>query len=329
MPEQAPGNTHPSNGDSRTAIDQLFLNSAHGSNQWWRWVAGLVVVILMWVGVGAIGLVLVGCRFLGATNIFGLDCSSAEGLTGDGSVIAQLVLAGLGFAVGLVGIWLVVKFIHRKELIRVVTGRTSFDFSRYLHGLLAALFLALLLFLFNRYVLQVEMTYHPPGCEFLLFVPVAIVLVPIQSGFEEVFFRGYILQGIMLLVRNKVVLAVASGLIFALPHIVNPEAGEYGLVPFLAALVANGIFFGILVLLDGGIELAAGYHAMNNFFLGAVANTEVAAIETPALFLIKIDSYDLFPNVFMDVAVFVLAVVALNFKYKWFKLRIGWPNPAD
>ena len=34
-----------------------------------------------------------------------------------------------------------------------------------------------------------------------------------------------------------------------------------------------------MTLLDGGIELAAGYHAMNNLFMGLVANTEVAAID--------------------------------------------------
>ena len=320
MSQEASGNIPPSNGDSRTAIEQWFLNAALGSNQWWRWIAGIVVIILVWIGVGAIGVGIAGCRFLGATNLFGLDCTS-EGFTGDGALIAQLVIAGLGFVVGLAGIWLVVKFIHRKKLLQVVTGRASFDFSRYLHGVLAAFFLALLLFLFNRYVLQLEMTYQAPGWEFLIFLPVALILVPLQSGFEEVFFRGYILQGLMLLARNKVVLALASGVIFALPHIINPEASEYGLVPYLTALVASGIFYGVLVLLDGGIELAAGFHAMNNFFLGAVANTEVAAIETPALFLIKADSYDLFPNAFMDIVVLVLAVLLLNFKYKWFKLR--------
>ena len=185
MSEQALENTHPSNGHLIMARDQLFLNAALGSNQWWRWVAGVVVILLMWIGVGAVGLVVGGCAFLGATNVFGLDCSSADGLTGNGSVIAELVLAGLGFAVGLIGIWLVVKFIHKKQLIRIVTGRKSFDFSRYLHGLVVALFLPLLLFLFNRYVLQLEMTYHAPGWEFLLFVLVAIVLVPIHPALKK------------------------------------------------------------------------------------------------------------------------------------------------
>ena len=35
------------------------------------------------------------------------------------------------------------------------------------------------------------MTFQPPGGEFLLFLVVAVILVPVQSGFEEVFLRGY------------------------------------------------------------------------------------------------------------------------------------------
>jgi membrane protease YdiL (CAAX protease family) len=67
------------------------------------------------------------------------------------------------------------------------------------------------------------MTFQPPGGEFLLFLVVAVILVPVQSGFEEVFLRGYLLQGLMQFLRNKVVLAILTGVIFALPHLANPE----------------------------------------------------------------------------------------------------------
>ena len=63
-----------------------------------------------------------------------------------------------------------------------------------------------------------------------------------------------------------------------------------------------------------------GYHAMSNLFMGLVANTEVAVIETPSLLVIHTEGYALFPNVFMEVLGLALAVVILNYKYKWFKL---------
>ena len=77
--------------------------------------------------------------------------------------------------------------------------------------------------LVNRFIVGQEMTFQPPGGEFLLFLVVAVILVPVQSGFEEVFLRGYLLQGLMQFLRNKVVLAILTGVIFALPQLANPE----------------------------------------------------------------------------------------------------------
>ena len=303
------------------STDQFFLNATLGLNQWWRWVLGLVAILLIWIVIGSVALLMAGCALLKATNAFGLSCSGATTITGDSSLIAQIALGGSGFGLGLIGIWIVVRLIHKKNLMQVVTGRASFDFKRFLYAMLVALFVSLLVFLANRYILQLEMTFQKPNWEYLLFLLFAIVFIPIQSGFEEVFFRGYILQGIMLLVRNKLVLAILSGVVFALPHLGNPEPWSYGIVPYVVALASAGFFFTLLTLLDGGIELAWGYHAVNNLFLGLIANTEISAINSPSLFVIHIDGYDLFPHVFMDVLSLALAVVILNHRYKWFKLR--------
>ena len=75
-----------------------------------------------------------------------------------------------------------------------------------------------------------------------------------------------------------------------------------------------------MTLLDGGIELAAGYHAVNNLFMGLVVNTDSAVIVTPSLFTIQRDGYDLFPHVSIDVLGLLLALAILNHKYKWVKL---------
>ena len=320
MSEQLSDSVHPPPAESRAAGDQFFLNAALGSNQWWRWVLGLVVIILMWIGVGSIVVGIAGCAFLRATNAFGISCSDGVGITGDGSLTARLVVAGLGFVVGLVGIWGVVRLIHKKPLGRVATGRSSFDCSRYLYAMGVALIVSLVVFAVNRFILRLDMTFQEPGWEYLVFVVFALLLVPIQTGFEELFFRGYILQGIMLLVKKKVVLALVSGVIFALPHLTNPEASAYGFAPYTIALVSFGVFFGLMTLLDGGIELAAGYHAVNNLFLGLVANTDSAVIVTPSLFTIQRDAYDLFPHVSIDVLGLLLALAILNHKYKWVKL---------
>ena len=309
-----------SDSGARTAGDQFFLNATLGLNHWWRWIVGVVVILIMWIGVGSIGLGLAGCELLNATNVLGLGCSGGE-FTGNGGLSAQIVIFGSGFAVGLLGIWLVLKYIHRKRFMGLLTGRANLDCSRFLVGMLAALVALLVLFAVDIYVFQWDTTFQKPGWEFVVFVLVAAAFVPIQSGYEEAFFRGYILHGLINLSRNRVVLAIVTGIIFALPHLGNPEPGEHGLVPYLGAIVTSGIFFAVVVLLDGGLELAWGYHFINNFFLGVVANTDVSPIATPSLYIVHADNFELFPHVFTDVVAFALVVLALNVKYSWFRLR--------
>ena len=301
--------SQPRSGAPNSAAEQFFVNASLGLNQWWRWVVGLLVIVIAWLGLGIL-IQLAGCGFLNRTGALGVTC-------GD-SMIVQLTVGGLGFATGLAGVWLVARRLHRKPLKQFLTARKRFDGKRYLFGVLAALVISLLTFLFNRFVLQLEMTFQPPDWGFLVFLLFAIVLVPIQSGFEEVFFRAYLVQGLMQFWRNKLVLALAAGIIFALPHLANPEPWKYGVAPYLTSLVSFGFFFGIVTLLDGGIELAAGYHAMNNLFIGLVANTQVAAIESPSLFLIHVDRYGLFPDVVVSIVGFAVAGAILNAKYRWF-----------
>lgn len=303
--------SQPSAGEPGSAAEQFFVNAALGLNQWWRWVVGLLVIIVIaWLGIGSL-IQLAGCGILDRTGALGVSCGE--------SMLAQLALSGLESATALAGVWLVALTLHRKPLKRFLTARKRLDGKRYLFGVLAALAISVPTLLFSRFILQLEMTFQAPDWGFLVFLLFAIVLVPIQSGFEEVFFRAYIAQGLMQFLSNKLVLALATGVIFALPHLANPEPWTYGVAPYVISMVSFGFFVGIVTLLDGGIEVAAGYHAMNNLLVGLVANTEVTALESPSLFLIHLDRYALFPDVFVEIVGFAVALALLSAKYRWFR----------
>ena len=121
-----------------------------------------------------------------------------------------------------------------------------------------------------------------------------------------------------MLTRNRPVLALVTAVIFTVPHLANPEPGAYGYAFYVVQIMSPGILFAALTLLDGGIELAAGFHAISNLFLGLIANPEVSALATPALFVSLIEQADLLPTYFVDVFGWVIVVVILNQKYKWF-----------
>ena len=135
------------------STDQFFLNASLGCNQWWRWALGLITILFMWIGIGTLVLVNTVCYFLSKTNVLGLTCLDNNVLTG---------LVSSGFIIGLIGVWMVVKLIHRKDFRKVITGRASFDYKRYINAMLAALLISLVMFVAKRLILQLDITFQEP-----------------------------------------------------------------------------------------------------------------------------------------------------------------------
>ncbi len=92
----------------------------------------------------------------------------------------------------------------------------------------------------------------------------------IQTFTEEFIFRGFITQGIVLVLRKPWPAACASGVLFGAMHIPNgwPQA-------------INAAWFGIICALiairTGGIALSSGVHLANNYFgaVGVVSGNDV------------------------------------------------------
>ena len=117
------------------ATDQFFRNATLGLTRWWRWVLGVIVIILMWMGIGSI-LPFVVCLALPTCSV---DTTSMSMVATGGAGIPQLVLTNLPFAVGLIGVWMAVKLLHKKSFTPLITGRVSFDSSRFLYAMLVGL----------------------------------------------------------------------------------------------------------------------------------------------------------------------------------------------
>jgi uncharacterized protein len=120
------------------------------------------------------------------------------------------------------------------------------------------------------------------------FVPIALVLTAIQTTTEELFFRRYIVQGASLIWSNRVFLAIASAVIFTLPHLLNPEAIAGGwLTVFFTYFLAPGLVWSVVSLVDGTTELAIGVHFANNIGGILLINIAGSAVTAPALFTIS------------------------------------------
>ena len=151
---------------------------------------------------------------------------------------------------------------------------------------------------------------------FALFVPLALVVTAIQTTTEELFFRGYIVQGASLIWSNRMFLAIVSAVIFTLPHATNPESQEGGWIGmFLGYFVGTGLLYAIVSLIDGTTELAIGAHFANNIAYFLLFNWSGSFFAAPALF--SISEYH---ARFYDIISLVLIPVFLAIAYKVFKL---------
>lgn len=151
---------------------------------------------------------------------------------------------------------------------------------------------------------------------FLGLLIISLLLLPIQTGFEELFFRGYLLQGIGTLTQNRWILLLVPAIFFGLAHIGNPEVAKLG-YGFLLMYIFFGISFGLIALLDDGLELVMGIHFANNLAAALFVTMDFSAFQVPALFrftgTMEVGTYEILSTLFSE----ILLLYILAKKYKW------------
>ena len=146
-------------------------------------------------------------------------------------------------------------------------------------------------------------------------MPIALILTAIQTTTEELFFRGYIVQGASIVWSNRVFLALVPAAIFALAHLLNPEASAGGwLTVFFNYFLVPGLVWTVISLIDGTTELAISAHSANNISGVLLFNVAGSTLNAPALFTIS-----KFHATYMALAVLVAVPVFLAIAYKVFK----------
>jgi hypothetical protein len=207
------------------------------------------------------------------------------------------------------GIYLAMRFIHRRPLLTLVTPARSLAWRRLFQGfgvwfgLVALMSLVEALVYPGRYVWTLNLS------RFLPFLFLALIFIPIQTSAEELFFRGYILQEFGLRQQNIWVLSSISGLIFGLPHLLNPEATVN--YPLLGLYYFTfGFCLAFITLREGKLELALGAHAANNLFSVIIANYTITALPSPSIFTIKVlDAVYSVPVAILGMGIFIFLFI--------------------
>ena len=93
------------------------------------------------------------------------------------------------------------------------------------------------------------------------------------------------MQGFTAVMKNRWFPLVMTSLMFALMHSFNPEVKEFGFFTMMPQYIVFGLIFGVITILDDGIEAAMGAHAANNIFLCIMVTNKSSALQTPALYV--------------------------------------------
>lgn len=236
-----------------------------GRNQWWRYVLGACNIAFFWLVLGYVPYLLL------------LSAELHEPL---------LDYLAVNFSIFMMfgGLALSVKLIHRRPLLSLVTPESRIDWRRMARGAVAWAVLAAVVVAVEHalYPGRYYLSFNPE--RFFVFLALVLVMTPIQSAVEELVFRGYAMQGLGLLVRSPALIAIASSVLFTVPHLLNPEVHKHGVLIMAANYFAIGMLLATIALRDGRLELAIGVHAMNNVFLALVANYEGSSLTTESVF---------------------------------------------
>jgi membrane protease YdiL (CAAX protease family) len=229
----------------------------------------------------------------------------------------NLFLMLISFAAGLLGVFFVVKYLHNQSIRSLTTSRSKIDWRRFWFAFLFWGIISSGLVLLDHYMSPENYVFNFKLVPFLILAAIAIVLIPLQTSFEEYFFRGYLMQGLGALCKNKWVPLIITSTLFGLLHIANPEIEKLGYI-LLVHYIGTGFFLGIITLMDDGLELALGFHAANNLFTALLVTADWTAFQTHSVLRDVSDpdigNFEIFASVLIlyPILIFIFAKV-----YKW------------
>lgn len=263
---------------------QFLENASVGKNKWWRYV---LTVIVSFVG----GNLVAGLAMALVLVVYSVFLASG-GVTDISNIIMEIIsspftlvaLLGVSYTISFFFFYICLRFIHHKPLLKVINTVSSMRWKLLFKGLILW-FLILGIFslpdlIFNQGSYQI--TFNPST--FTLLLVLCLLTFPIQASFEEVLFRGYLMQGFSLfskrlsgifklnwLSKPWVPLLITS-IIFGCVHFWNGTS-LYVDLSIVCSTFIIGLMLGIITLGENGIETAMGIHIANNLYVSLLYNS--------------------------------------------------------
>ncbi len=279
-------------------------------HDWWRYLLPVL---------GLIGLFALNFLVVMLVDM-DVDALMEEQIASKGSNVVFLENL-LPFAFFLAALFVWVKLVHKQPLVSLTTSRKKVDWGRFFFGfaLIAVTTTGLTLFAYysnpDELILQFDLV------PFLVLASISIVLIPLQSSFEEYMFRGYLMQGIGVMVKNKWMPLIITSVLFGMMHFMNPEVEKLGNV-IMIYYIGTGLFLGVITLMDEGLELALGFHAGNNIIAALLVTSDWTVFQTNSIFKDISEPSAGFEIIASVLVMYPIFLALMAWRYKW----SGWSN---
>jgi len=284
-----------------------FIQQAYrGKNDWWRYLITIAIVMLPFI--------LNFVMYVVFPELFEELYADMENFQGNKNVF--LIENLIPFVVLLILLFLFVKFLHKRSITSLITSRANTDWKRVFFAFGLWFFISLVVISIGISMDTENLIWNFKPIPFLFLVIISLVLLPLQTSLEELLFRGYLMQGLGVLVKNRWFPLIITSVLFGLMHSLNPEVDKlgYGIMVFY---IGTGLLFGITTLMDEGTELALGLHAANNVVAAIFVTANWTAFQTDALFIDTSEpslGWETYLPVFI---LYPIVLVVLSKKYGW------------
>lgn len=296
-------------------MENRYIAQANkGKNNVFRYVLGLVVIVFM-SGLFSYPYKIVIENMVATGDADGTRVEDINYLMSLMDSNVTLFYMMLSFVGGLLAIYLVVIKVHKQSWIGFTTSRDKIDFKRVLFSFMVWGSISTIIILMGVVFNSGDVVLNFNASKFAILLVVGIIMIPIQTSFEEYLFRGYLMRGLGLASKTNWFPLVVTSVTFGLMHIANPEVIKlgYGIMVFY---IGTGFLLGVITLMDEGLELSLGFHAANNLLTALLITTDWTAFQTYAVF----KDYST-PNLTIELlligTLYPLLLLCFAKKYQW------------
>jgi uncharacterized protein len=293
-----------------------------GKNSFWRYVVMFAAVLIVSNTIGAIPLLTtLLIKSVSNPGVFSQlavnpNDFSVIGLNPDAGFVMML----FPFIAGLIAFILLVRPLNNRTLKMTINGTGRIRWNRFFVSGFVWLILSAFYLFFYLKLDPENFTINNKTASLIILIIVSVVFIPFQAVFEELLFRGYLMQGFAALVRKRWFPLIMTSILFGLMHAFNPEVKDFGFFTMMPQYIAFGLIFGIITIMDDGMEAAMGAHAANNIFLCIMVTNRSSALQTQALY----EQYNVHPwsefSALVVTGIIFILVLKMIFRWREFSL---------